>query len=667
MFNGDILEYAPAAQLFSRPEHEYTQRLIEAIPSADSRGARLSPVERRHSLGNARAYEASDAAGAEGGAPVQVLPRPRRGRPHRRQRRLLRAAARGRRWGSSASRAPARRRRRASRSPCSRSTAAASPWPARSGRACPSASAASAAPTSRSSTRTRSAPSTRAGRSSRSCSTRSARATTSKAARKARIAELLEMVGLGDRAPRPAAAAALRRPAPARRDRPGARPAAAGDRLRRAGLGARRLDPGPGARPARRPAGGAERLLPVHLPRPRRDPPHLRPGAGDERRQGGRVRRRRRRAAAPAPSLHAEAGRLAAGAGAAGADRPAPLRPAAARRRPGAESARSSPRERRRSTASRAPRLGSPAEALAAARAFAAEIAPGAVERDAERRVPVAELEALGRTGLLALGVPVERGGAGASAATIVEAMRIISAADPAIGQVPQNHFQLVDALVRYGDVAQKELLLGEVVRGARFGNAWSERGGKHPLDTKHDAARATAGLRLDGRKYYSTGALTAQWIPVLALDDARAAPQRSPSSSCPATPRASRSTRTGPPSASGRRSAARRYLSDVEVRPEWVLRVPRRQARRHLRRLRPDPPRRGRRRHRPRGARRGGPPPRRAQPRLVRGRGRASRRGALRDRRTSAGCEVQVRAAEALLAAAARRSTRPPPTRPRS
>jgi peptide/nickel transport system ATP-binding protein len=61
MFNGDILEYAPAAQLFSRPEHEYTQRLIEAIPSAESRGARLSPVERKASLGTARVYEDSDA------------------------------------------------------------------------------------------------------------------------------------------------------------------------------------------------------------------------------------------------------------------------------------------------------------------------------------------------------------------------------------------------------------------------------------------------------------------------------------------------------------------------------------------------------------------------------------------------------------------------------
>jgi peptide/nickel transport system ATP-binding protein len=61
MNGGVILEYAPAAQIFARPEHPYTRALIEAIPSADSRGARLSPVKRISSLGHARAYEASDA------------------------------------------------------------------------------------------------------------------------------------------------------------------------------------------------------------------------------------------------------------------------------------------------------------------------------------------------------------------------------------------------------------------------------------------------------------------------------------------------------------------------------------------------------------------------------------------------------------------------------
>jgi peptide/nickel transport system ATP-binding protein len=53
MSDGVILEYAPAEELFSRPQHEYTKALIDAIPSAQSRGARLSPVTRRATFGTA--------------------------------------------------------------------------------------------------------------------------------------------------------------------------------------------------------------------------------------------------------------------------------------------------------------------------------------------------------------------------------------------------------------------------------------------------------------------------------------------------------------------------------------------------------------------------------------------------------------------------------------
>jgi peptide/nickel transport system ATP-binding protein len=51
MSGGEILEYAPADELFADPQHEYTRALIEAIPSAESRGARLSPLARRVKLG----------------------------------------------------------------------------------------------------------------------------------------------------------------------------------------------------------------------------------------------------------------------------------------------------------------------------------------------------------------------------------------------------------------------------------------------------------------------------------------------------------------------------------------------------------------------------------------------------------------------------------------
>ena len=62
---------------------------------------------------------------------------------------------------------------------------------------------------------------------------------------------LLSSVGLHAGAPEPLPARVLRRPAPADRDRPRAGGRSAADPARRAGVGARRVDPGPGDQPAR--------------------------------------------------------------------------------------------------------------------------------------------------------------------------------------------------------------------------------------------------------------------------------------------------------------------------------------------------------------------------------------------------------------------------------
>jgi SfnB family sulfur acquisition oxidoreductase len=168
------------------------------------------------------------------------------------------------------------------------------------------------------------------------------------------------------------------------------------------------------------------------------------------------------------------------------------------------------------------------------------------------------------------LGIPREYGGGGARRETIAEVVRIISVADPSIGQIPQNHYQLVDAIVRFGDESQRRLFLGEVVGGARFGNAWSERGTKTVLDIA-TTLRATADgdYRLDGRKYYSTGALTARWVPVIAKDEQGEVvfayvPRNADGVEIlhDWTAFGQRATISGTT-----------VLSDVRVRPEWVLR----------------------------------------------------------------------------------------------
>lgn len=165
--------------------------------------------------------------------------------------------------------------------------------------------------------------------------------------------------------------------------------------------------------------------------------------------------------------------------------------------------------------------LGSDAEAIAAAAAYAEAIRGGAVVRDRDRRLPHEELRELARSGLLGMRIPASHGGAEVGSTTVAEVFRLISAADPAIGQIPQNHIQFVDTIIRFGTAGQRAFFLPRVLGGARFGNALSERGGRTARDWTTRLVRRPDGTHLlNGRKYYSTGALTAQWIPVFAFDE---------------------------------------------------------------------------------------------------------------------------------------------------
>lgn len=160
---------------------------------------------------------------------------------------------------------------------------------------------------------------------------------------------------------------------------------------------------------------------------------------------------------------------------------------------------------------STARRIGDDAGALAAAAAFRDRLAAGAAARDRDRILPHEEVAALSRSGLWAITVPADHGGADVRHATLAEVVARLAEGDSSVAQVPQNHFSTLETLRLVAPAPVRRDLFARVLAGARFGNAEAERGPPVRL------ARTGGVWRLDGQKSYSTGAVFADLITVTA------------------------------------------------------------------------------------------------------------------------------------------------------
>jgi SfnB family sulfur acquisition oxidoreductase len=160
------------------------------------------------------------------------------------------------------------------------------------------------------------------------------------------------------------------------------------------------------------------------------------------------------------------------------------------------------------------------ADAIAAAHELAAVVRTHAAMRDRERQLPWSEIELFTRSGLGGISVPRIYGGPQVSFVTLAEVFAILSAADPAVGQIPQNHFGILNSLIGSASEAQKQTLFASVLGGARIGNGGPERGTKNTLDVRTRITADGDQFSLNGRKFYSTGALFAHWVAVKAIND---------------------------------------------------------------------------------------------------------------------------------------------------
>ncbi|MGK3115496.1 SfnB family sulfur acquisition oxidoreductase [Candidatus Pantoea formicae] len=164
--------------------------------------------------------------------------------------------------------------------------------------------------------------------------------------------------------------------------------------------------------------------------------------------------------------------------------------------------------------------LTSDAQAIAAAHHIAEQAKSGAVERDQQRIYPLTLLNQFTQLGLGSISVPKQFGGAGLSFQTVAEVFRVISASDPSLGQIPQNHFGLIQFILGEGEPSQQQQLLSAVVQGQRLGNGGPEKNSKHTRDVQTRLVTTSQGLALSGEKFYSTGAMFADILVTTAIQE---------------------------------------------------------------------------------------------------------------------------------------------------
>ncbi|KJQ55435.1 acyl-CoA dehydrogenase family protein [Microbacterium sp. SA39] len=139
----------------------------------------------------------------------------------------------------------------------------------------------------------------------------------------------------------------------------------------------------------------------------------------------------------------------------------------------------------------------------------------GAAERDRDRQLPRAEVRELLDAGFGSARVPVEHGGEGVDLATLFARIIDLAAADSNVAHVFRGHLAVIEMQNFEPDAARREAWYARALAGDLVGNAQSEQTATSDLATTLTSVDGE--LRLNGRKYYTTGSIYADWIDLSA------------------------------------------------------------------------------------------------------------------------------------------------------
>ncbi|MGG5292103.1 acyl-CoA dehydrogenase family protein [Pseudomonas shirazensis] len=167
-----------------------------------------------------------------------------------------------------------------------------------------------------------------------------------------------------------------------------------------------------------------------------------------------------------------------------------------------------------------------PATSVAALKARVSALLPaiaaGAAERERERRLPYAAIAELAAAGLYTVRIPQQYGGPGGSVSDVIELLLQVAAADSNVAQALRPGFAFVEGLLAAsaeGAEQERERWFAVYLQGAVIGNAGWELGGANGAIAAR-LVREGDHFRANGSKFYSTGALFADYVSAVALDE---------------------------------------------------------------------------------------------------------------------------------------------------
>lgn len=147
-------------------------------------------------------------------------------------------------------------------------------------------------------------------------------------------------------------------------------------------------------------------------------------------------------------------------------------------------------------------------------------IREAAVSRDLQRRLPHEEVAWLREAGFSRVRLPLASGGAGATLPQLFALLIELGAADSNVVNAVRAHLGFVEDLLNAGDSPWRARWLPRVAEGALIGSGHSETGGNQQGAFNTRLEQRGGRWLLNGRKFYTTGSLFAQWIQVV-VDDA--------------------------------------------------------------------------------------------------------------------------------------------------